>query len=287
MIVQRVWPYIELVRLNRPIGLYLLLWPTLIGLWFASKGVPLPGLLTVFVLGVVLTRSAGCALNDLADYRLDAQVHRTRQRPLVLQAITPIQALIVAVFLLMLAFGLVLFTNAKTLLMAWVAVILVVIYPLMKRYTYLPQLVLGAAFACSIPMAYTAQGVALNAEMALLYLATLLWTVAYDTQYAMVDRKDDLKAGIKSTAILLGAWDREMIALLQMGALVSWGLAGVKAQIHGIFYLGLLLAAGTFVYQYQLTASRQPQQCFRAFLNNHWSGVLVFAGTGLAWLLAG
>ena len=269
---------VQLTRLHRPIGIFLLLWPTLWALWFAADGVPDLSLLAIFVAGTVMMRMAGCAINDYADRKVDGAVARTRDRPLATGALTGKEALTVFFVLLALSAGLVLLTNRLTVLMALAGAALTAIYPFMKRYTHLPQLVLGAAFAWGVPMAFTAQLGHLTPMAWLLFVATVLLTVAYDTMYAMVDRRDDLRAGIRSLAILLGDLDRVAIGLVQTLMLLSLVLAG-RQQGFGLFYLaGVGVAALLCVYQQWLIRRREPAACFRAFLNNQWLGLAVFAG---------
>lgn len=269
---------ISLTRINRPIGIFLLLWPTLWALWLAADGFPEPKILLIFIAGVVLMRSAGCVINDFADRNFDGRVNRTQNRPLATGLISAKTALVFFLLLCLIAFALVLLTNLKTILLSLGALALASAYPFMKRYTYLPQVVLGAAFAWAIPMAYTALDNDLNATTWLLYTATVLWTVAYDTQYAMVDRDDDLKVGIKSTAILFGEQDRIIIVVLQGLALMALILAGLQQQLAWPFYLGIIAAGTLFGYQWHITATRDPGQCFVAFLNNNWVGLVLFLG---------
>jgi len=278
---------LQLIRFDRPIGTLLLLWPTLWALWLAAQGVPDVKLLVIFVLGTFLTRSAGCIVNDLADRKLDGAVARTNARPLVTGAVTVREALVLFVALLLLAFILVLFTNALTIKLSIVAVMLASSYPFMKRYTHLPQLVLGAAFSWGIPMAFAAQRGILPPALWLLYLGNLLWTMAYDTAYAMVDREDDVKAGIKSTAILFGQYDRPIIALLQLGCLLSLYLAGLAFGLGLYYNAALAVAAMLFGYQQYLIRERRPDTCFKAFLHNNWVGMTIFAGVALDYLAAG
>lgn len=278
--------YAQLVRLDRPIGIYLLLWPTLWALWIASGGMPPLGILAVFIAGVVLMRSAGCAINDYADRDFDGHVTRTRNRPLATGQVSPKEALAVFMVLSLLAFLLVLQLNALTIAMSVVAVLLAASYPFMKRFHHLPQAHLGAAFAWGIPMAFTAVTGQLPPLGAwLLFLATLVWTVAYDTMYAMYDRADDLKIGVKSTAILFGHYDRLIIGILQATALALL-LAVGWLQNLGVWYgLGLLAAAGFALYQQWLIRKRDPQASLRAFLNNHWLGMAVFLGLAMDYAL--
>ncbi len=271
--------YAELIRLNRPIGIYLLLWPTLWALWFAANGTPSLKILIIFTLGVVFMRSAGCAINDYADRDFDRHVARTKERPITSGKISPKEALIVFTVLAFASLLLVLQLNFSTILLSVVAVLLAASYPFMKRYHYFPQVHLGAAFAWAIPMAYTAttsQSPPLEAW--LLFIAALLWTTAYDTQYGMVDREDDLKIGVKSTAILFGKYDNLINGFLQFLTLILLSIVGWLNQRGLIFYLALLLASGFIIYQQHLTRGREPQRCLQAFLNNNWIGMIIFIG---------
>ncbi|VAW80276.1 4-hydroxybenzoate polyprenyltransferase [hydrothermal vent metagenome] len=276
--------YARLMRLDKPIGIYLLLWPTLWALWIAGEGKPDLLVLGVFVLGVVLMRSAGCVINDYADRNIDPHVARTCKRPVASGEVTPREALILFGVLCMLAFALVLLMNPLTVYLSFVAVALAALYPFMKRYTNLPQVVLGAAFGWAVPMAFAAQTGEVPRVAWLLFVATVLWTTAYDTMYGMVDREDDLKIGVKSTAILFGESDRVVIAVLQLLALGALVLAGQAASLDGYYYFGLALAAGLVLYQQYLIREREPVACFKAFLNNHWFGAAVFSGIVLAYL---
>ena len=269
---------LQLIRFDKPIGTLLLLWPTLWALWIAAGGVPDYTLLAIFIAGTFLTRSAGCIVNDLADRRLDGAVKRTSGRPLVTGAVTEKEALALFVALMLLAFVLVLFTNTLTILLSLVAVLLASTYPFMKRYTHLPQVVLGLAFSWGIPMAFPAQSGELPPALWLLFLGNLWWIVAYDTKYAMVDRDDDIPAGIKSTAILFGRHDRLAIAVLQLLCLLTLYLAGRGFALGTYFNLSLLVSAGLFGYQQYLIRNRERDACFRAFLHNSWVGIAVFAG---------
>ena len=277
----RFGAYLQLIRFDRPIGTLLLLWPTWWALWLAAEGVPPVKLLVIFSVGTLLMRSAGCAINDLADRNLDGEVARTRQRPLVTGEVSPNEALTLCAVLALIAFVLVLFTNTLTILLSFAGAALAACYPFMKRYTHLPQLVLGAAFSWGIPMAFAAATNALPPELWLIFVANLLWTVAYDTEYAMVDREDDLKVGIKSTAILFGDMDRHMVAALQALTLVALLLVGQRFELGWIYYTSLGVSAGLFVYQQKLIRDRVPSDCFKAFLNNNWVGAAVFAGVAL------
>jgi 4-hydroxybenzoate polyprenyltransferase len=278
---------LNLIRFNRPIGTLLLLWPTLWALWLAAEGPPPWRLLAIFTLGTFLMRSAGCAINDLADRDMDGAIARTQARPLVTGALSTNEAQMIAAVLGLAAFVLVLFTNPLTILLSFGGVALAACYPYMKRHTHLPQLVLGAAFSWGVPMAFAAVSERLPPILWLVYTANLLWTVAYDTQYAMVDREDDLKVGIKSTAILFGEMDRSMVALLQVLALTALLLVGQRFELGPIFYLSLLVAAGLFVYQYTLIQKREPAACFTAFLNNNYVGMAVFTGIALHYWIDG
>jgi len=270
--------YLALIRFDRPIGTYLLLWPTLWALWIAAEGTPDFKLLVIFSLGTFLMRSAGCAINDYADRHIDGQVKRTSNRPIVTGKISPRSALLFAAVLCILAFLLVLFTNQKTVLLSFAAAALAACYPFMKRYTHLPQIVLGAAFAWSIPMAFAAQQNAMPALLWLIYLAVLLWTTAYDTFYAMVDRDDDIIIGVKSTAILFGKQDRLITALLQLMMIVVMIMVGFQFNLGNWYFAGLAGAAVLFAYQQYLIRYRDRDECLKAFLNNQWVGAIIFAG---------
>lgn len=278
---ERIWPYIQLTRLDRPIGILLLLWPTLMALWVAAEGVPDFKVLVVFVLGVVIMRSAGCVINDFADREIDGQVWRTEQRPLATGALQAKDALMLFVGMALLAFLLVLTLNQLTILMSVVGVFLAATYPFMKRYTYLPQVYLGIAFGWAIPMAFTAQTESVPIVGWLLFLANIIWATIYDTFYAMADREDDLKAGVKSTAILFGDDDLVIIGILQVCYLAVLILVGNQLEMGGMYYSNLLVVAGLFVYQQYLSRNREPKQCLQSFLNNNWVGAVIFIGTVL------
>ena len=270
--------YWRLVRADRPIGIYLLLWPALWALWIAADGIPPLWVLLVFVLGTALMRSAGCAINDYADRDFDGRVQRTAQRPLATGLVAPREALAVFAVLSLLAFILVLTLNPKTIAHSFVAVTLAALYPFSKRYTHMPQLVLGIAFGWAVPMAFTALQNQIPAVAWVLFAATVCWALIYDTMYAMVDREDDLAVGIKSTAILFGRRDRLVIGLLQLLMLVLLWQTGQIAGRGTPYLLALLGAAMLFVYQQWLIRDREPADCFRAFLNNHYVGMIIFAG---------
>ncbi len=277
--------YALLMRLNRPIGILLLMWPTLWGLWVASHGRPDMLVLSIFVLGVVLMRSAGCVINDYADRDIDPLVERTRDRPLAAKRISTKEALALFVVLCLVAFVLVLQLNRLTILLSLAGAFLAASYPFMKRYTHLPQVYLGAAFGWSIPMAFAAQTGEVPTAAWVMFFANLFWAVAYDTAYAMVDRQDDMKVGVKSTAILFGKWDRHMIALAHLICLLLLIKAGSMVELGTFFYLGLTAAAGLAVYQQKLIHQRDPKLCFRAFLNNSWFGAVIFAGLVLNYMV--
>lgn len=284
-ITSQLTQYALLVRLNRPIGVYLLLWPTLWALWIAGEGNPDPWILFVFVTGVILMRSAGCAINDFADRNIDTMVERTRYRPLACGKVSSGEAIALFMLLSLLAFLLVLTLNGMTILLSLGGVALAFSYPFMKRFHYLPQVHLGAAFGWAIPMAFTAQTGEFPTSVAwLLFIATVLWTTAYDTMYAMADRKDDLKIGVKSTAILFGEADRLMIGILQVLLMFDLLLVAQQARLGIYFYLGLTAAAGLAIYQQKLIANREPDNCFKAFLNNNYFGMLIFIGLVLEYL---
>lgn len=269
---------IQLTRLDRPIGIWLLLWPMLWALWFAAGGFPDIRVLGIFVLGTILMRSAGCAINDYADRDFDAHVARTSQRPLATGALTGNEALLVAAGFALVSFLLVLMTNRLTILLSFIGVVLAAVYPFMKRVTDWPQIVLGAAFAWAIPMAWAAQTGHLEAVALLLFLIAVVWAVAYDTLYAMADREDDIKIGIRSTATLLG--DRDLWLVASMQCVVLLGMAGIGRYFDrgAIYYAGLLIAAGFACYQLYIARHRDPQQCVRAFLNNNYLGMAIFLG---------
>jgi 4-hydroxybenzoate polyprenyltransferase len=281
----RLGQYALLIRLDRPIGIFLLLWPTLWGLWFAAKGFPDPAVFIVFVLGVILMRSAGCILNDIADQRFDSHVSRTQTRPLASGNVSPLEALIVASSLIFIAFLLVLTMNWLTVQLAFIAIILAGVYPFMKRYTYLPQFFLGLAFGWTIPMAFAAQTGSVPQIAWLLLIANVLWSVVYDTMYAMVDRQDDLKIGVKSTAILFDDADRVIIGIIQVLVLITLIMTGKQAQLGISYFIGLAIATCFFIYQLSLIWNRKPEQCMKAFLNNNWFGLTIFIGLFLDFII--
>ena len=270
--------YAQLARMHKPIGSFLLLWPTLWALWLAGHGQPPEGTVLVFCLGVFLMRSAGCVMNDIADRRFDPHVARTRDRPLAAGRVTVREALWLAIGLSLVAFGLVLTQNGLTIGLSFAGLALAAGYPLMKRLHHLPQVVLGMAFGWGIPMAFAAVTGSVPALAWLLYAANIVWSVAYDTFYAMTDREDDLKIGVKSSAILFGARDRQIVALLQGAFLLLLGLAGLMAGCGPVYYLGLFAAAWLMAWEQYLVRRREPAACFHAFLHNNWVGLAVFAG---------
>jgi len=281
---KKLLAYHQLMRTDKPIGTLLLLWPTLWALWLATPGIPPLTILAIFMAGVWLMRAAGCVINDYADRKVDGHVKRTAQRPMPSGAVSEKEAKILFVSLVVLAFLLVLLLNTMTILLSIAALVLAWMYPFMKRYTHLPQVVLGAAFGWSIPMAFSAIGESLPLTCWLLFIANICWTVAYDTQYAMVDRDDDLKIGIKSTAILFGKQDKLIIGLLQIAVIALMALIGVLNQLNGAFYWSLLLAGALFIHQQKLISGRGRNECFRAFMNNNYVGLVLFIGIALNFL---
>lgn len=275
---QRIQLYAQLIRLEKPVGSYLLLWPTLWALAIAAQGRPDGWILFVFVCGVFLMRSAGCAINDYADRHIDQYVTRTRERPLTSGRIHAKEVLTIFVVLSLIAFTLVLTLNLFTILLSIVGILLTISYPFMKRYHYLPQVHLGATFGWAIPMAFAAQLDALPKQAWLLYIANIIWATAYDTLYGMADREDDLKAGVKSSAILFGQYDRMVIALLQGLFIIALVLIGLSLQFNSFYYYALFIAALLFIYQQIIVSQRDPTKCFEAFLHNHWVGAVIFAG---------
>jgi 4-hydroxybenzoate polyprenyltransferase len=281
MRLKKLFSYVRLARLNKPIGIFLLLWPTLIALWIAGNGSPDLVLVGIFVLGVVVMRSAGCVINDLIDRKIDKHVARTKERPLATGMLTPKEAVAFFIFLLVIAVLLVLLLNSLTIQISLIAIALTVIYPFMKRYTYFPQLILGAAFGIAVPMAFAALTEHVPLQAFILYFATLVWAVIYDTEYAMVDRVHDQKIGLKSTAILFGKGDRLIIAILQGIFLMTLIYLGFFLKLNIVYYLGLGGVLCFFIYQQYLIKDRKPEQCFKAFLNNHWVGAFWFLGIAL------
>ncbi len=280
--LDRVWPdwhqWVQITRFDKPVGSYLLLWPTFWALWIAAEGVPTLANLIIFTLGVFLMRSAGCVINDYADREIDRHVKRTKDRPLTQGRLTEKQALIGFAVLCLTSFVLVLFTNSLTIWLSFGGVALAALYPFMKRHTYLPQVFLGAAFSWAIPMAFAAEANQLTTICWLIFIAKLSWTVGYDTIYAMVDRDDDLKIGVKSTAILFGDMDVTIIATLYAVAHLCLLSVGSQLQLHWSYWLCWLAAGGFMVWQIINIRSRDRMGCFRQFRLAHWYGVMMWAG---------
>ena len=277
-LIGRFWAYVRLTRMHRPIGALLLLWPMLWALWLAATATPDILVLTVFLTGTVLMRAAGCVINDYADRNFDGQVERTRDRPLATGEVTEHEALIIFLVLVLIAGALVLTMNLLTIGLAGVAVVLAVSYPFAKRYTYLPQIHLGAAFGWAVPMSFAAQTGAVPALGWLVFCAAVIWAVIYDTEYAMVDRDDDIRIGIKSTAILFAENDRLIIGILQIMMLINLALIGRQAELTWPFALSLGATAALFTRQQYLIRNRDRSGCFTAFKNNNWVGAVIFAG---------
>ncbi len=277
-IAQKWQGFIQITRMDKPIGTYLLLWPTYWALWIAADGFPPLHLLFIFTLGVFLMRSAGCVINDIADRKVDGQVKRTQARPLVSGLLTTHDAIFIFMMLIAAAFGLATSLHSNTLKLAVVALLLASAYPFMKRYTNLPQVVLGAAFSWGMIMAFAEITGKVPTIAWLLFAANLLWTVAYDTMYAMVDRDDDINIGVKSTAILFGQYDKRIIGLLQLLVLSLLFLIGEILAFGWPYQLSLVITAGLFAYQQMLIVNRDRARCFKAFLNNHWVGLVIFMG---------
>ena len=277
-IVSQLRNYGKLMRVDKPIGVWLLLWPTLWALWIAGEGAPDQGLFVVFVLGVFIMRSAGCVLNDFADRKIDPYVERTRSRPLATGAVAPLEALTLFAALSLIAIGLASMLNKQAQLLAVVGAALTVIYPFIKRYLSIPQFVLGAAFGWAVPMAFAAQTGGTPELAWLLFGIAVVWAVIYDTFYAMVDRKDDLKIGVKSTAVLFGEVDLFVIAGLQLLMLLGLVFVGFRAELGLWYYLSVAVAAGMMAWHLWLARDRQPAGCFKAFLKNHLIGMVIFIG---------
>ncbi|ANO33984.1 4-hydroxybenzoate octaprenyltransferase [Vibrio breoganii] len=282
--VSKIRAYYLLMRMDRPIGSLLLLWPTLWALVMASEGRPQWTVLIVFCLGVFLMRSAGCVINDFADRELDGHVERTQFRPIPSGLVSAKEALALFGVLSLISFALVLTMNTLTIQLSFVGVALAALYPFMKRFTHLPQLVLGMAFSWAIPMAWAAESGHIAPLAWLLFVINMLWTIAYDTQYAMVDRDDDLKIGIKSTAILFGRFDKLIVGILQAITIILLLIVGENAALGPAFYWGVLVAAGLFVYQQWLIKTRDRALCFQAFLNNNYVGMVITIGLFVTYL---
>ena len=281
---QRLRGYFYLCRLNNPIGTELVLWPTLWALWIANQGIPPLRVLIPMLLGVLFMRAAGCAINDFADRKVDGHVRRTQNRPLATGIIKPIEAILVFVILLLASASLLFFLPIACFYWAWGALALAFIYPFMKRFTHLPQVFLGAAFSWSIPIAYAAVGQIPDLSCWLLFFANLAWTVAYDTQYAMSDRPDDIKIGIKSTAILFGRFDVAIICLLQLLSLILLHWVVLREGLIPWTSIALFVVALDFVYQAWRIRHRDPQQCLATFKHNRWVGLIIWVGIAIAYL---
>ncbi|OAL78486.1 4-hydroxybenzoate octaprenyltransferase [Acinetobacter sp. SFB] len=282
---ERLAAYYYLCRFDKPIGTELVFWPTMWALWIAGKGIPDLKILLLMILGVIFMRAAGCAINDFADRKVDGAVARTKDRPLATGVIKPIEAIGVFIILVAASACLLFFLPVESFYWSFGALILAFIYPFMKRYTNLPQVFLGAAFSWSIPMAYTAVGQTPDLTCWLLYFGNLAWTVAYDTQYAITDREYDLKIGVKSTAILFGKYDIEIISLLQAASVLLIGAVLYREALLVPFGLmALLIVMADFIYQWTKTKDRNPQLCFWAFRHNRWVGLIIFVGIFIALL---
>ncbi len=276
--------YLALMRMDKPVGTLLVLWPVLWSLWLASDGSPSVKNLVIFVLGVFVMRSAGCVINDYADRNFDGSVKRTKQRPLASGKLSEQNALSLFFILCLVALLLVLLTNWMTVALSVGALILASVYPFAKRHTHLPQIVLGAAFSWSIPMVFTAETGTISKEIWLIYFVNLLWVVAYDTYYAMVDRDDDIKIGVKSTAVLFAEMDKTIIGFLQVLVVIGLLMIGSQFNLGGIYILGVVITAGLFVYQQWITRNREREKCFAAFKNNQWIGLVIFIFIALDYL---
>ncbi|CDL81739.1 4-hydroxybenzoate octaprenyltransferase [Xenorhabdus szentirmaii DSM 16338] len=276
---QNKWrAYCRLMRINKPIGALLLLWPTYWALWIAAKGMPSLHVLLVFTVGVFSMRAAGCCINDFADRKFDGYVERTKSRPLPSGDITEKESKILFAALVLISFALVLTLNKMTIALSVVGLALAWIYPFVKRVSHLPQVVLGAAYGWAIPMAFAAVSESLPLECWLLFLANIIWSVIYDTQYAMVDRDDDLKIGVKSTAVLFGRFDKLIIGILQLIMLGILVAIGCMMNLGGMYYWAILLVIALFANQQKLIAKRERTGCFQAFMNNNYVGLVLFAG---------
>jgi len=278
----RLTQYGLLMRVNKPIGTFLLLWPTFWALWLASDDFPPVHLIIIFSCGVFLMRSAGCVINDYADRNIDGQVARTKLRPLAVRTVTEKEALILFIVLALLAFGLVLMLNFTSMILSFIALAIATIYPFMKRVTYFPQVVLGMAFSMAIPMAFAAVLDEIPLTAWLVYTTNLLWVLAYDTLYGMVDKKDDLKIGVKSTAIFFGEADLQITATIQGMFIFGMLLVGGKFNLNVYYYISLGLASMLIAWQIYSCRNHEPQKCFNAFLNNNWVGLIIFFGIVIA-----
>ncbi|MFZ1852218.1 MAG: 4-hydroxybenzoate octaprenyltransferase [Nitrosomonas sp.] len=282
---ERIQNYAQLMRLNKPIGILLLLWPMLWGLWFAAQGFPDWHILIIFILGTVLMRSAGCVINDFADRNIDPHVERTKNRPMAVGKVTSREALLLAAALSVCAFILILPLNQLTILLSVPALFLAASYPFTKRFFAMPQAYLGVAFSFGIPMAFAAQTDSLPSIVWILLLANLFWVIAYDTAYAMVDKPDDLKIGINTSAITFGRFDVLGVMLCHACFIALMMVVGWLQQMNLVYYAGLLIAVGLMVYQYRLIRHRDRALCFKAFLHNNWVGMVIFMGIALDFLI--
>ena len=274
--------YFRLMRLDKPIGIYLLLWPTLWALFLAADGLPRLDLLIIFVLGVTLMRSAGCVINDYADRKIDKLIQRTQHRPITSGEISTQSALVLFFTLMLIAFGLVLMTNILTIQLAVIAGVLATLYPFTKRWTHLPQFVLGLAFAMSVPMAFAASNNNVSDAAWWVFLATVIWTVIYDTMYAMADREEDLHIGVKSTAVLFAKYDKLIIGILQISLLLVLIKISEIFNLTVFYDISLILSAFLMIYHQHLIKNREKNACFRAFLHNNFIGMVIFAGIALS-----
>jgi len=281
---ERLQQYYLLMRMDRPIGTYLLLWPTFWALWIAAEGIPPVPIVIIFTLGVFVMRSAGCVINDYADRKIDKHIERTQNRPITSGKVSPAEALILFAVCILIAFILVLFLNLFTVLLSFAALLLASVYPFMKRYTHYPQIVLGMAFSWAIPMGFAAQLNEIPMIAWFLYIVNILWIICYDTMYAMVDKEDDLKIGVKSTAIVFAENDKLIIALLQTAFLIGMLVIAWQLQAGMFFYLGIAAAMIFSLYQQYLIRNREKKLCFQAFLNNNWLGMVIFIGIFLNYL---
>ena len=286
LMIDRAQQYWLLARFDKPIGILILLWPALWALWVASDGEPDLFVLFVICKGVVLMRAAGCVINDYADREFDPKVERTKQRPIAAGKVEPKEALILFGVLCITAFILVLQLNLMTIMLSFVAAFLAASYPFMKRYTHLPQAYLGIAFGFAVPMSFSAQTNAIPPVAWIMYLAVILWALVYDTMYAMVDKDDDLKIGVKSTAILFGDKDREIMAGLQLIIISLLVYIGLFLEFGGFYYTGIIVAFGLSIYQQKLIFHREKSLCFKAFLNNNYFGMAIFCGLFFNYLFA-
>jgi len=283
--IEKISAYLVLMRFDRPIGIMLLLWPTLWALWIAAEGFPNTKNFIVFCIGVPVMRAAGCVINDYADRDFDGHVERTRSRPIPAGRVTPQEALVLFSLLLIVAFILVLTLNPMTIYLAFAGAGLTLLYPFAKRFTWYPQVVLGMTFGWSIPMAFAAQYGSLSELTWLVYFTNLIWVLFYDTIYAMVDREDDIKVGIRSTAILFGDADRFLIGMMQLMVIIGLAIIGIQLNFKWVYFSGLLIVLSLFIGQQMLIRKRDPDDCFRAFLNNNYVGMIIFLGILIEFLV--